>query len=354
MKVGLIIYGDLEQATGGYLYDRMLVRELRRRGNVVNILPLSRRPSSEGITGGHAHAVRSWMREQDVVVQDELCHPSLYRLNLTREGPVVALVHNLSASLGQPGHVERAYLKSVDALVCTSHATLGACRSLSSEPGPAVVAYPGRDHMTPRMRRPGGEEVRILHAANVHPIKGLDVLLEALSDVSDVPFCLVVAGNVADERFCRSLENYLDANMRDRVRFLGSVPAEGMCELYRTADVLAVPSRYEGFGIALLEAMGFGIPVIAGREGGAGELVTHGHDGFLVPPNDHEAVACHVRALADNTLREEMGRAARRRWEAHPTWEESLAVAVDLIEGMPTDARADRKEATRQRGAKGD
>ena len=135
----------------------------------------------------------------------------------------------------------------------------------------------------------------------------------------------------------------MDANMRDRGRYRGPDPPEGMCELYRTADVLVVPSRYEGFGIALLEAMGFGIPVIAGREGGAGELVSHGHDGFLAPPNDHGAVACHIRALADNALRDKMGRAARRRWEAHPTWEESLATAVDLIEGMLTDARTDRR-----------
>mgnify|MGYP002408738023 FL=1 len=340
MRIGLMIYDDLEQATGGYLYDRMLVRELRRRGHIVNVLSLRQRSWPECIDGNDGIAVLSWMREHDILVQDELCHPLLFRPNLARVRPVVALVHNLSACLGQPvGSMERAYLESVDALVCTSHATLDACRSLSPGPGPAVVAHPGRDHLTPGPRHPGGEELRILHVGNIHPIKGLDVLLMALSRITDVPFRLEVAGAVADERFRRSLDGLMDVTLRGRVHFLGLVQAEGMCELYRTTDVLAVPSRYEGFGIALLEAMGFGIPVIAGREGGAGELVTHGRDGFLVSPNDHEAVARDLLALADDALREEMGWSARRRWEAHPTWKESLAVAVELIESMYSDMK---------------
>ena len=335
MRIGLMIYDDLEQATGGYLYDRMLVRELRRRGHIVNILSLRRMPWPEGVDSKDGIAALSWMREHDVLVQDELCHPSLFRLNLARERPVVALVHNLSVCLGQSvGSMEHAYLESVDALICTSHATLDACRSLSPGPRPAVVAHPGRDHLMPGPRQPGGEELRILHVGNIHPVKGLDVLLAALSRIVGVPFRLEVAGAVADERFRRSLDGLMDATLRDRVHFLGPVPAEGMCELYRTTDVLAVPSRYEGFGIALLEAMGFGIPVIAGREGGARELVTHGRDGFLIPPNDHGTVACDLLALTDVALREEMGRSARRRWEAHPTWKESLVAAVDLIEGI--------------------
>lgn len=331
MKVGVMIYGDLEQTTGGYLYDRMLVRELRRRGHVVNVLSLRRGPC---LDADDEAEVRSWIQEHDVLVQDELCHPSLLRPNLLRKRPAVALVHNLSGCIGQPdGSLERAYLESVDALICTSQATLDACRSLSPRPGPAAVAHPGRDHVAPGPRQPGGGGLRILHVGNIHPVKGLDVLLEALSGLADVPFRLEVAGAVADERFRRSLDDLMDATLRERVRFLGPVPAERMGELYRTTDVLAVPSRYEGFGIALLEAMGFGIPVIAGREGGAGELVTHGRDGFLVPPEDPRSVARHLRALTDGALLEAMGQAARRRWEAHPTWEESLVAAIDLIEG---------------------
>ena len=335
MKVGLIIYGDVEQTTGGYLYDRMLVRELRRRGHLVDILSLRREPRPEDIANEHGPAVRSWMREHDVVVQDELCHPSLCRPNLLRERPVVAVVHNLSASLGQSdGSMERSFLEGVDAIVCTSHATLDTCLSLCPGIGRAAVAHPGKDHLSPLPRLPGGGELRILHVGNIHPVKGLDVLLAALSGIADVPFRLEVAGAVADERFRRSLDDFMDETLRDRVRFLGPVPMEGMSELYRLTDALVVPSRYEGFGIALLEAMGFGIPVVAGQEGGAGELVTHGRDGFLAPPNDHEAVARYIHALADNAIREDMGRAARRRWEAHPTWAESLAAAVDLIESM--------------------
>lgn len=351
MKVGLVIYGDLGQATGGYLYDRMLVRELRRRGHSVNVLSLRKKPHIEQVADNSDPAVRSWMRKQDVIVQDELCHPSLYRLNLQRERPVVALVHNLSTSLGPPSDIarsmERSFLESVDAVVCTSRATLGACQSLCPHPLRAAVAHPGRGHMMPQPHLQGSGELRVLHVGNIHPTKGLDVLLAALSELFPAPFRLEVAGAITDAPFRRSLDDLMDAPLRSRVRFLGPVPEALMCERYRRADVVAVPSRYEGFGIALLEAMGFGVPVIAGREGGSGELVTHGREGFLVRPGDQGAVVRHLRFLSDNARREGMGKAARRRWEAQPTWEESLTAAVDLIEDTPSDVR----RTARERGA---
>ncbi|HHT75215.1 MAG: glycosyltransferase family 4 protein [Methanomassiliicoccaceae archaeon] len=342
MKVGLMVYGDLEQLSGGYLYDRMLVRELRRRGHHVNVFPLHRDPCTE--RDEHAdRKVRSWMNEQDIVVQDELCHPSLLGLNASRERSVVALVHNLSACLASSNEtvhaMERSFLKGVDAVICTSHATLAACRSLHPLLPPATVAYPGRDHVLPRPRLPGGSDLRILHVGNIHPVKGLDVLLAALSELMPFPFRLDVVGSIVDEDFFRSLGGLMRGPMRDRVRFLGPVPMADMWERYCQADVMATPSRYEGFGIALLEAMGFGVPVIAGQEGGARELVANGREGFLVPPGDHAAVARYLQALSDDDLREEMGRAARRRWEAHPTWERSLAGAVDMIEGVQAACR---------------
>jgi len=338
MRVGLIVYGGLGQRSGGYLYDRMLVRALRRRGHRVEVLSLRQRPYPENIADNADPAVRSWMRAQDIVVQDELCHPSLFQLNERRERPVVALVHNLSACLAAPAAAELtqgmecAFLEGTDAVVCTSQATLDACRSLCPKLPPHVVARPGRDHMTPRPHRPGGGELRLLHVGNVHPTKGLDVLLAALAELAFVPYRLEIAGGIADRSFRRSLDELMDRPLQRRVRFLGPVPPAAMAEVYRRADVTVVPSRYEGFGIALLEAMGFGMPVVAGREGGAGEMIAHGQEGFLVPPGDPDAVAEALRALADDGLRAEMGRAARRRWERLPTWEDSMGELVDLLE----------------------
>lgn len=204
---------------------------------------------------------------------------------------------------------------------------------------PAAVVRPGKDHLIPVPRRPATGRLRILHVGNLHPIKGLDVLLEAVSALSFVPFGLEVAGSASDKAFVRRLETMMDRPLREKVRFLGAVPPQEMGALYRRADVLAVPSRYEGYGIALIEAMGFGIPVIAGQEGGAGELVTHGREGFLVTPGDHAAVARHIHALANDELRAKMGRYARQRWEKLPTWEESMGRLIEELEAAALSPR---------------
>jgi glycosyltransferase involved in cell wall biosynthesis len=85
-----------------------------------------------------------------------------------------------------------------------------------------------------------------------------------------------------------------------------------------------VPSSYEGFGIAYLEGMAFGLPAIATTAGAAGEIVTHGKDGYLISPGDSHALAEHLLQLAmDRQLLLAMSLAARERFLAHPTWEQS-------------------------------
>jgi glycosyltransferase involved in cell wall biosynthesis len=90
--------------------------------------------------------------------------------------------------------------------------------------------------------------------------------------------------------------------------------------------LLAVPSTHEGYGIAYLEGMSFGLPAIATTAGGAGEIITHGRDGFLTAPGDAAALAaCLGELLRDRERLLAMSLAARKTFLAHPTWEESCA-----------------------------
>ncbi len=339
MKIGLMIYNGLEQVSGGYLYDRMLVRAMRRRGHSIDIMNLLQRPYPDNISDNFDSALWDWMREQDIVVQDELCHPSLFLINERVGRPrVVALVHNLSSCLATPAMaelskvLERNYLKGVDAVVCTSRATLEACRSLCPSMPPATVICPGKDHLNPQKKLPETGVLRILHVGNIHPNKGLDVLLEALSQVTTIPFCLEVVGGTVDAAFRRRLDDLIGQPLRKKIRFLGEVSPDDIGEVYQRTDILIAPSRYEGYGIALLEAMGFGIPVIASLAGGAGELVTHGQEGFLVQPGDNGAIVEHIYALANDEFRETMGQRARKRWEELPTWSESMDQLIYFLE----------------------
>ena len=120
------------------------------------------------------------------------------------------------------------------------------------------------------------------------------------------------------------------------VRFLGRISDAQLADQYRSHHLLAVPS-YEGFGIVYLEAMRFGLPVIASIVGAAREIVTHGENGFLVPPREAAALTCHVYSLARNReLLLAMSYAARRRYLQHPTWQQGMAGAATWLSTLPT------------------
>jgi glycosyltransferase involved in cell wall biosynthesis len=143
----------------------------------------------------------------------------------------------------------------------------------------------------------------VLYAGRLSPEKGLLELLDAAQGLN-----LVVAG---------------DGPLRDRVPFArGFVPHDELQELYARAAVVACPSRREGFGVACLEAMAHGRPVVATSVGGLLDLVVDGETGFVVPPRDPAALrSALARLLADPDLRRRLGVAGRERAHMHFSWE---------------------------------
>jgi glycosyltransferase involved in cell wall biosynthesis len=130
--------------------------------------------------------------------------------------------------------------------------------------------------------------------------------------------------------------------LASRVQLLGALDSSELADCLRSHHLLAVPSTYEGYGIVYLEGMGFGLPAIATTAGAAGEIITHGVDGYLVPPGDAPALAQGLIRLAqDRSLLAEMGQAARRRYLAQPTWEQTARQIRDFLlaqTGFPPEA----------------
>jgi len=120
-----------------------------------------------------------------------------------------------------------------------------------------------------------------------------------------------IAGGGEDESALRALANALDVH--DRVDFLGvKTPAE-LADLYAAADVVALPSYEEGLGLALIEAMFCGTPVIGSSDGGASDVVVDGRTGLLVRPGDAAALAGALeRLLTDAPLARRLGRAGQQ------------------------------------------
>jgi glycosyltransferase involved in cell wall biosynthesis len=290
-----------------------------------------------------------------LLLQDELNHPSLFwtnrRLHRQVSYPIAAIVHHLRSSERRPEWqnrlyrlVERAYLAEVDGFIYNSRTTQQAVETLTGLSRPSFVAYPGGDRLQAeitaeaiarRAFRPG--PLHLFFLGNLIPRKGLNTLLEALAGLPGNQWQLVVAGSQeADPAYARAVRKQAAALKLDgRVQFLGRLEEGELARWLSDSHVLVVPSSYEGYGIVYLEGMGFGLPAVATTAGAAGEIITDGREGFLVPSGDTAALADRLKVLAqDRNCLLRMSLAARQRYLAHPTWEQSMAAAGSFLHSL--------------------
>ncbi|MFM8552511.1 MAG: glycosyltransferase [Nitrospiraceae bacterium] len=147
------------------------------------------------------------------------------------------------------------------------------------------------------------------------PKKGLAVLLRAMrlaADRGDAPWQLLIVGEGPARADLEQLSERL--NLADRVVFAG--PRRDVASVLPLMDLFVCPSLYEGFGIAIVEAMLAGLPVVASDVGGIPEIVVPGDTGLLVPPGDPEALAKAIQdLLAHPEQAKKLGRQGRQ-WAA--------------------------------------
>jgi phosphatidyl-myo-inositol dimannoside synthase len=145
--------------------------------------------------------------------------------------------------------------------------------------------------------------------ASSEQYKGTDELIRALSQlVRSVPGLHLVAVGRGDD-LPRLKQLAVDLSVADRVHFLEDLSNREVAACYAHADVFALPSTGEGFGLVFLEAMAFSKPVVATASGGTLDVVEDGINGLLVPPADASALASALgRLLGDEALRKELGR----------------------------------------------
>jgi glycosyltransferase involved in cell wall biosynthesis len=241
--------------------------------------------------------------------------------------------------------VERLYLGGVDGFVFNSRTTQAEVQAQAGSGRPAVVAYPAADHLAPqigedeiaqRARRPG--PVNLLFVGNLIRRKGLHTILAALSKLPENTFILEVIGSMdVDVGYTAAIRRQVvGLGLEPAVRLHGVLDDAELRALFRRAHALVLPSSYEGFGIVYLEGMGFGLPSIATTAGAAGEIIDDGQTGFLIPPEDPQVLAACLRRLAaDRELLARMSLGARRRYDLHPTWEQSVTKIRDYLLTLP-------------------
>ncbi len=347
MRIAFVIDGPLDQTSGGYLYDARVIEGLRARGHDVDVISLPQGSTLRRMLTNFDERQLERLAGADVIVEDELSHPGLVGLNprlRKRTGaPIIALVHHLRSS--EPGprlvralyaFLETRFLRTVQGFIFNSQATQLTVERLTGVRRPSVIAPPAGDRfplplteeeMRLRAHAPG--PLRLLFLGNLIRRKGLITLLKALAALPPSAAELAVVGDSTFEpaHAAAARRRAAQLGLVPRVEWLGPLYDEALAKRLTISQLLVVPSDYEGFGIAYLEGMAFGLPAVGGQAGGASEVIRDGENGFLIPPGDSAALAVILRRLArDRHQLEALSLAAARTFRSHPTWEQTVEI----------------------------
>jgi len=352
-SIDLLVPGDPNTATGGYIYDRQILAGLAELGwrTAVHSLDDSfPRPTPAALRD--ARAVLAGIPSDSIVVIDGLALAGLERVLDTeaKRLRVVALVHHpLALETGIDGAsarlletAERNALALVPRVIVTSQWTaraLGAYRVPIErirvvEPGVDAHARGAAARAASAAPRSSADALNLLCVATLTPRKGHAVLFEALADLRDRRWHLTCAGSITrDPGTVAALEHQLERlALRARVSLLGDLDAGALEHQYERADVFVLASYLEGYGMALAEAVARGIPVVSTTAGAIPETVPAAAS-ILVPPGDSRALAKALATLLDDPdTRARYAANARAARAALPTWRgaaEKFAAALD-------------------------
>ncbi len=336
----MLVPGDLESRTGGYVYDRRIVDGLRARGRSVSVraldgsFPFPTREARE-----HAAQVLAEIVDAGLVLIDGLAFGAMAE-EAERERErlrIVALVHHpLGAEAGMTieqsvglEESERRALACARLVVVTSRATKASLARYCVPPDRIVVVEPGTDRR-PLARGSRDGPVRFLCVASLVPRKGYETLIDALAGLSDLDWRLTCVGSPErhPEMARRLAERVAAAELAGRVTFAGELGEVALAACYDAADAFVLPTFLEGYGMVVAEALASGLPVVSTPTGAIPDLV--GADaGILVPAGDVNALAAALRrVMSDTALRARLAAGARHVRERLPTWD-SAAFAMD-------------------------
>ncbi len=338
-------FADYDRATGGYIYNTTIVAALRDLGWQVEDLALPPGfpvPSPEALQ--QIAVSLEALPDGTPVLIDQVClsrMPDIAAREARRLRWVEIFHHPMVEDLpaGDPRRTavaasERAAIAVAAMVLASSETTarwLVAHEGLS--PSRLVTALPGLPRFPPRQaeaeRQP--RALRLLTVGALVPRKDHLGLVAALAAVgAPVAWHLDIVGNPdRDPVYAAALRAAIDgAGLAHRVTVRGQLGDDDLARLWEAADIYVAASRHEGYGMAIAEALGRGLPIVATGAGAVAEWLDP-TSAIIVASGDARAlVAALTRVLSDDALRRAMSMAAARAAATRPTWEESARIVA--------------------------
>ncbi len=337
MSIHLLVPRPFDAISGGYIYDRRMVEGLRALGEAVEVVELpGQHPAPDDAATEGARAALHALPADARIVIDGLGLPAF--LPLAQElsaRRAVALIHHPTALEHGAEEATRTVLKAKERalfaacarLVCTSPLTArGVATDFGVEAERIGVVEPGTDD-APRAAGSGGPGCAILSVGTLVQRKGHDVLLRALARLTDLEWSLTIAGDGSrDPTHAQGLRALAEElGIAQRVTFAGEVAGAALDALYHRADLFALATRWEGYGMAAAEAMARGLPIAITAGGAIAEVVVQG-SAIVSPVDDHMSLSKGMRRpIFDAELRAEMAEASWRGGQALPRWTDRAA-----------------------------
>jgi glycosyltransferase involved in cell wall biosynthesis len=346
VTVALLVPGPFETISGGYIYDRRLVQGLAAQGHDVRVVELAgRHPLPDAAAEAAARDALAGLPGDARIIIDGLGLPAFAPLadELARRR-AVALIHHPTALEKGFGADAREALRGIETALFPRLARLVATSRLTAERLAAEfgvdaahigVVEPGTDPAS-RARGSGGPGVALLSVGTLTPRKGHDVLLRALAGMPDIEWRLTIAGAARDAVHAEGLHALAEElGIAQRVTFAGEVDGPALEALYAGADVFALATHWEGYGMAAAEALARGLPV-AITAGGAIADVVPMEAGCVSPPGDVVSFTKGLRRmLVDTEMRQEMAEAAWEAGQRLPRWDDRAAAFLAELDAVP-------------------
>jgi len=338
---------DLRRLTGGIRYDFEVAEAFRSRGFITNTPDLETLPRYARSLRFPAAALL-WKASQKepfhVLVTDLGTSPLTLGLQKRAAGAgvlTVLICHHFRGHLDKPvlrrllhRYCERRIVAGADILVANSSHTRSVLEGMGRSPRDIILAPPGLNVPLAGAPRVNEKPALILAVGNIEQRKGVIDAVRAFEHSGLKTAELVLAGSEELEtEYAGKVRSLIEsAGLGGRVRITGRLSDGELEALYRKADIFMLLSRWEGYGMAIAEAMASGLPVLSTIAGAIPGIVSNGVSGILVAPGDWKAAGENLRLLlTDARLRERLAAEALRSAAGFPSWKESMERIVQEV-----------------------